>query len=164
MYPHLASLAAAHELPQAKRQGIFKAFHLFVETAAGFLKHEKVGEWLQAQSFDASRLTRLSLRFLVLILSCGTVNWLRHERNEWVCGWIRKIGFEQRLRLMNGGKMQCSPDSLPKKLQWLVAGPPQDKSMTTAYGADRKFDRTTPWLLGLDHLQVCKSLMHVAGE
>ena len=60
--------------------------------------------------------------------------------------------------------MQFSPDSLPKKLQWLVAGPPQDESMTTAYGADRKFDRTTPWLLGLDHLQVLQEPYACSGR
>ena len=43
---------------------------------------------------------------------------------------------------MNGGSHDICAGSFPKKLQWLVAGPPRDEAATTGH----KFDRMTPWV------------------
>ena len=97
---------------------------------------------MKATDPDAQHGTSHCLRLFIIIFSSGTINWLRHQRNTNVCDAIRGIGFQQRLRLMNGGSLDLCAGSFPKKLQWLVAGPPRDESATTG----RKFDRMTPWV------------------
>ncbi|CAE7269082.1 unnamed protein product, partial [Symbiodinium sp. KB8] len=143
-YPHLAGLAAQNELPQGRKQKVIDALWTFARAAAIFLEHSgRFENWVKATDPDAQHGTSHCLRLFIIIFSSATINWLRHQRNTNVCEKIlRGIGFQHRLRLMNGGSLDLGAGSFPKKLQWLVAGPPRDESATNG----RQFDRMTPWV------------------
>ena len=106
-YPHLAGLAAAHDLPEPRRKKCQFALKVFASTAVGCLKNpEKFREWLKAKSPETSQ-CNVCLRLLTVIFSCGTINWLRNTRND-ICSLIQGINFEGKLQLLNGGEVFMS--------------------------------------------------------
>ena len=127
-----------------RKQKVIDALWTFARAAAIFLEHSgRFENWVKATDPDAQHGTSHCLRLFIIIFSSATINWLRHQRNTNVCEKIlRGIGFQHRLRLMNGGSLDLGAGSFPKKLQWLVAGPPRDESATNG----RQFDRMTPWV------------------
>lgn len=142
---YLAALAAKNQLPRWPnwRSWVINILAEIIQVAADFVHDQQLPKWAK---YHHELPAEMALRLYIIIFSCGTINWLRHIRNEKIRTAVKK-NFRDRLALMNRDE-KWSPHSLPQMFQWLVMGPPRGKSvavMQEGEEVDREFDQMTPW-------------------